>query len=50
VKPLDFLEDLLGDVAVRDVPLLRGAQLDEMVDLAEVPGELDIGGYAASRV
>ena len=39
VDPLDFLEHLLGDVAVRDVPLLRRAQLDEVVDLAEIPGE-----------
>jgi hypothetical protein len=50
VDALDFLEDLLDDVAVRDVPLLGGTQLDEVMDLAEVPGELDIGGYAASRV
>jgi hypothetical protein len=50
VDPFDFLEDLLGDVAVRDVPLLGGAELHEVVDLPEVPGELHIGGYAASRV
>jgi hypothetical protein len=50
VDPLDFLEHLLGDMAVRDVPLLGGAQLGEVVDLQKVPGELDIGGYAASRV
>ena len=35
------LEHLLGDVAVRDVPLLRRAQLDEVVDLPEAPGEQD---------
>lgn len=50
MDPLDFLEHLLGDVAVRDVPLLGGTQQDEVVDLPEAPGELDIGGYAASRV
>ena len=44
VHPLDFLEDLLGDVAVRDVALLGGAELDEVVHLPQVPGELDIGG------
>jgi len=50
VHSLDFLEDLLGDVAVRDVALLGGAELDEVVDLPQVSGEQDIGGYAASRV
>jgi hypothetical protein len=50
MDPLDFLEDLLGDVAVGDVALLGGTQRDEVVDLPEAPGELDIGGYAASRV
>jgi len=44
MHPLDFLEDLLGDVAVRDVALLGGAELDEVVDLPQVPGEQDIGG------
>jgi hypothetical protein len=41
VDPLDFLEDLLGDVAVGDVPLLGGTQLHEVVDLPQVPGEQD---------
>ncbi len=50
VDPFDFLEDLLRDVAVQDVALLGGAELDEVMDLAEIPGELGIGGYAASRV
>jgi len=50
VDLFEFLEDLLGDVAVGDVPLLGGAQLDEVVDLPVVPGGLEIGGYAASRV
>lgn len=50
MDPLDFLEDLLGDVAVGDVPLLGGTKLHEVKDLPEVPGEPDIGGYAASRV
>ena len=50
VDPLDLLEDLLGNVAVRDVGLLGGAELDEVVDFPQVPGELDFGGYAASRV
>jgi hypothetical protein len=50
VDPLDLGENLLGDVAVGDVSLLGGAQLDEVVDLAEIPGKLEVGGYAASRV
>jgi hypothetical protein len=44
VHPLHFLENPLGDVAVRDVALLGGAELDEVVDLPQVPAELDIGG------
>ena len=47
---MDLGENLLGDVAVGDVSLLGGAQLDEVVDLAEIPGKLEVGGYAASRV
>ena len=39
MDPLDFLEDLLRNVSVRDVALSRGAQLDEVMDLAEIPGE-----------
>ena len=50
MHPLEFLEDLLGDVAIGDVALFGGAELDEVVDLPQVPGEQDIGGYAASRV
>ena len=50
MDPLDFLEDLLGDVAVRDVALLGGAELDEVVDLPQVPGEQDHRSGTVKRV
>ena len=41
MDPLHFPEDLLGDLAVGGVPLPAGAQLHEVMDLAQIPREQD---------